>query len=121
MHRTKTHFARRLNRIGTALERRGVMATYELHDRLLANTSARRCFSHHTPVLDDVQQRIVEELRAEGYSALSFSELFPDPGDWWDVETRPPGGSSRKSRTALRARREGSQRPRSGGGWGRSS
>jgi hypothetical protein len=86
MHRTRTHFASRVNRIGTRLQRRGVAATYELHDRLLANAVARRRFLHDKPVLDDVQQRIVQDVRAEGYSVLSFSELFPDPADRLEVE-----------------------------------
>lgn len=86
MHRTRTHLASTVNRIGTALERRGVIATYELHDRLLANAGARWRFSHLEPVLDHVQQRIVQDVRTEGYSVLSFSELFPDPAHWSELE-----------------------------------
>jgi hypothetical protein len=86
MHRTQTRFASRLNRLGRALERRGVIATYELHDRLLANAGARRRYSHLEPVLDHVQQRIVDEVRAEGYSVLPFSELFPDPARWSELD-----------------------------------
>jgi hypothetical protein len=78
MHRKRTHLASRVNRVGVALERRGVIATYQLHDRLLANAGARRRLSRHKPALDDVQQRIVQEVRAEGYSVLSFAELFPE-------------------------------------------
>jgi hypothetical protein len=37
-------------------------------------------------VLDETQQRIVRELREEGYSLLSFADLFPDPADWEAVE-----------------------------------
>ena len=42
MHRRKTKFAHRVNRVGTALERRGIGATYELHDRILSNRRSRR-------------------------------------------------------------------------------
>lgn len=86
MHRKRTHVASTFNRIGTALERRGVIATYELHDRLLANVSARSRYSRHAPALDDLQQRIVEDVRAEGYSLLSFSDLFPDPVQWSELD-----------------------------------
>jgi hypothetical protein len=73
--------AARAHRVATALERRGIRATYELHDRVLSNRQSRRRFAHDRPPLDAVQQRIVSELQAEGYSLLSFSELFAD--DQW--------------------------------------
>jgi hypothetical protein len=86
VHRTRTRFAARINRVASGLERRGVVATYELHDRLLANRSARRRYSHATPGFDDVQQRLLERLRAEGYATLPFSELVPDPAVWKELE-----------------------------------
>jgi hypothetical protein len=86
VHRTKTHFAARVNHVATALEKRGVRATYTLHERLLSNRASRRRFSKTKPSLDDAQQRIVSELETEGYSLLSFSELFPDEGDWSAIE-----------------------------------
>ena len=86
MHRKRTHFASRVSRVGSALERRGVVATYELHDRLGANASARRRFTHLKPALDEVQQRIVDQVRSDGYSVLSFSELFPDPAVWSELD-----------------------------------
>jgi len=86
VHRTRTRFAARISRVASGLERRGVVATYELHDRLLANRGARRRYAHGTPRLDDVQQRVLERLRAEGYATLPFSELVPDPAVWEEVE-----------------------------------
>jgi hypothetical protein len=86
VHRTKTHFAARVNHVATALEKRGVRATYTLHERLLSNRASRRRFSKTKPPLDDVQGRIVSELETEGYSLLSFSELFPDAADWSAIE-----------------------------------
>jgi Phytanoyl-CoA dioxygenase (PhyH) len=86
VHRTRTKFAARINRVASGLERRGVVATYELHDRLLANRGARRRYSHSTPGLDDVQHRVLEQLRAEGYATLPFSELVPDPAVWEELE-----------------------------------
>ena len=59
MHRTKTHFAARVNHVASALEKRGVRATYTLHDRVLSNRRSRRRFSSERPPLDDVQRRIV--------------------------------------------------------------
>jgi hypothetical protein len=86
VHRTRTRFAARINRVAGGLERRGVVATYELHDRLLANRGARRRYAHATPGLDDVQQRVLERLRADGYATLPFSELVPDPAVWEELE-----------------------------------
>ena len=87
MHRTRTRFAARVNRVASGLERRGVVATYELHDRLLANRASRRRFAGESPDLDDVQRGVVEGLRSEGYASLPFSELVPDPHVWRDLET----------------------------------
>ena len=47
VHRKKTKFAARVHRVATAVERRGIVATYELHDRLLANRASRRKFAAH--------------------------------------------------------------------------
>ena len=86
MHRTKTRFAARINHVATALEKRGVRATYSLHDRVLSNRSSRRHFAGSAPALDGVQQRIVSELDDEGYCVVPFSELIPDPSTWAAIE-----------------------------------
>jgi hypothetical protein len=86
MHRTKTRFAARINRLASGLERRGVVATYEVHDRLLANRSSRRRFGQVSPGLDDMQREILERLRTEGYASLPFAELVPDPAVWQELE-----------------------------------
>ena len=88
MHRTKTRFAARINHVATALERRGVRATYSLHDRVLSNRRSRRCFTGSQPELDAVQQRIVSELGADGYSLLRFEELFSDSHAWREIEAQ---------------------------------
>jgi hypothetical protein len=96
MHRRKTKFAQRVNRVFThranrvakALETRGIRATYELHDRVLSNRASRRHFSSERPQLDDVQQRIVSEVDAQGYSTLPFTELFPDGALWQEIEAQ---------------------------------
>ena len=82
MHKRKTQFARRINRVAQSLERRGVVATYEVHDRLLANRAARRRLADARPTLDETQTRIVHGLRDQGYALLSFSDLFPEPHAW---------------------------------------
>jgi hypothetical protein len=56
LHRTKTHFAARVNHVATALEKRGVKATYTLHERFLSNRRSRRRFDGEKPQLDVVQQ-----------------------------------------------------------------
>jgi len=86
MHRTRTQFASRVNRVATGLERRGIVATYELHDRLFANRAARRRFEQSQPTLDDVQRRVLEQLRADGYATLPFAELVPDAAVWQELE-----------------------------------
>jgi hypothetical protein len=86
MHRTRTRFAARVHRVASALERRGVVATYEVHDRLLANRASRRLYSRRPPSLDPVQLGIVDQLRKEGYAAIPFAELFPDPSVWNKLE-----------------------------------
>jgi Phytanoyl-CoA dioxygenase (PhyH) len=86
LHRTKTHFAARVNHVATALEKRGVKATYTLHERFLSNRRSRRRFDGEKPQLDAVQQRIVADLETEGFSLLLFSELFPDEAEWAALE-----------------------------------
>ena len=86
MHRTRTRFAARVNRVASGLERKGVVATYEVHDRLLANRASRRRYAQAAPVLDDVQQGVLKRLREEGYASLPLSELAPDTGVWQDLE-----------------------------------
>jgi len=75
MHRQRTHIASRINHVATALERRGIAATYDLHDRALSNRQSRRRFASHHPALDDVQRGIVEALDRDGFVALPFSDL----------------------------------------------
>jgi hypothetical protein len=85
MHKRRTQFAKRVTRWANKLERRGVRTTYELHDRVLSNRSARRRLAHERPVLDATQQRIVDELRVEGFVVIPFGELFADPARWDEV------------------------------------
>ena len=86
MHRTRTRFAARVHRVATALERRGVVATYELHDRLLANVASRRRYLRAQPALDETQQRILARLREDGYATLPLSDLVSDPSVWAELE-----------------------------------
>ena len=72
MHRQTTTFSSRMNRVFThranrvakAIERQGIRATYELHDRLLSNRSARERFAASPPQLDDAQRGILDEVAA---------------------------------------------------------
>jgi len=94
VHRRQTKLARRLNRVfthradrvGKALERGGIRTTYELHDRLLSNRRSRRLYEEETPQLDDVQRRIVDEVRTSGFSVLTFGELFADEAHWAELQ-----------------------------------
>jgi ectoine hydroxylase-related dioxygenase (phytanoyl-CoA dioxygenase family) len=86
VHRKKTRLAARVNRVAMALERRGIVATYELHDRVLSNRASRRRLSRTPPRLDDVQRRILDDLRRDGFAIASFTEIFPDQADWQAVD-----------------------------------
>jgi hypothetical protein len=104
MHRKRTKLAARVHRVASAVERRGVVATYELHDRLLANAASRLRFARERPSLDAVQQGILERLRAEGYATIPFAELIPDSAVWEALE----GDASRfRAETEAGLAREG--------------
>jgi hypothetical protein len=87
MHRQRTTLVKRVNRVASSVERRGIVATYELHDRLLGNRSSRKQFAAHTPELDETQRRLVEALDRQGYVTLPFTELF-DEETWKGIEAR---------------------------------
>jgi len=105
MHRQRTRFAARINRIASGLERRGVVATYELHDRLLANRASRWRYTRQPPALDAVQQRVLDELGREGYATLPFSELIGNASVWDELEA---DGESFRAETEAGLTREGS-------------
>lgn len=78
MHRRHTQFSKRITRVATAIESRGVRATYTVHDRVLSNRSARRQFASAPPALNETQKRVLDTLRVEGFCVLPFAELFTD-------------------------------------------
>jgi len=90
MHRQRTTFSRRVNRVFThranrvakAIERQGIRATYEFHDRLLSNRTSRGRFGDAPVPLDDLQRGILAEVREQGYSLRSFHDLVSDAGHW---------------------------------------
>jgi hypothetical protein len=86
MHRKHTKFAARVHRVATGIERRGVVATYELHDRLLANRASRRRYAHERPQLDETQERVLARLREDGYATLALAELISDEAVLGDLE-----------------------------------
>jgi hypothetical protein len=87
MHRQRTKLSKRVNRVASSVERRGIVATYEIQDRLLGNRSARRRFASHAPELDETQRRIVESLDREGYVSLPFTELVTDE-QWQAIDAQ---------------------------------
>ena len=82
MHRSSTAIVTRtparLKPRATELHRKGVVATYKLHDRIFSNRRARSLYNGNRPSLDGVQQRIVRELDAQGYALADFHELFSE-------------------------------------------
>jgi len=81
VHRQRNLSARlpagRTRSIAARLERRGVAATYALHDRALANRSARRRFSAAAAPLDELQRNLLTELDANGFAVVPFADLVP--------------------------------------------
>jgi hypothetical protein len=86
MHRKRTRFAARVTRLATALERRGIVATYQVHDRLLANRSARAKLAQQAPQLDSTQEEILASLRADGYAVTDAHRLLSDPRAWQELD-----------------------------------
>jgi hypothetical protein len=107
VHRQKTKLARRVHRVATALERRGIVATYELHDRVLSNRASRRKFAHHRPNLDEVQQEILQRLNKDGYAVVPFAELVPDTAVWSELEAEAARFAA-ETEAGLAAENEGS-------------
>ena len=93
MHRQRTKFSRRVNRVFThradrvakAIERQGIRATYELHDRLLSNRASRGRFGEAPAQLDELQLGILSDVREQGYSLRSFQDVIPDASHWADL------------------------------------
>jgi hypothetical protein len=78
MHRQRTRLTKRVSRVAGTVERRGIVATYELHDRLLSNRLSRHRFTNTPPALDAQQRELVEALDRDGYVALPFVDLMHD-------------------------------------------
>jgi len=64
--------------VAKAVENRGIVATYALHDHLFSNRSSRRLYESDPPSLDDVQRSALEAVDREGYATLRFDELVTD-------------------------------------------
>ena len=80
MHRKRTRFAARVDRVAAAIERRGVVATVRSCTTGALEPAARgRRYDSSPPVLDDDSAGVLERLREEGYAVLPFAELIPDP------------------------------------------
>ena len=85
MHRQRTKFSARMNRVFThradrvakAIERQGIRATYELHDRLLSNRASRGRFGDAPAQLDDAQRSVLADVKEHGFAVRSFQELVP--------------------------------------------
>ena len=64
-----------------------ITTRYELHRRALSNPASRRRFRRSEPPLDDLQRRLVADLRQDGIAITSFSELVGDDELWAALET----------------------------------
>jgi hypothetical protein len=87
MHRQRTKLAKSVNRVASSIERRGIVATYELHDKLLGNRRSRKRFASQRPTLDELQRGLVDALDREGYVTLRFADLVGEPA-WSAVEAQ---------------------------------
>jgi hypothetical protein len=63
-----------------------ITTKYELHRRALSNRASRRRFRRSEPVLDDLQRRLVADLRRDGIAMTSFEELLGDRELWSALE-----------------------------------
>jgi phytanoyl-CoA dioxygenase PhyH len=94
MHRQRTKFSARMNRVFThradrvakAIERQGIRATYELHDRLLSNRASRGRFGDAPAQLDDAQRSVLADVKEHGFAVRSFQELVPGAEQWRAIE-----------------------------------
>jgi hypothetical protein len=91
MHRQRTKLVERTTRVtkrlgrgerlvhrAKAVEHKGIITTYKLHDRVLGNRRARRNFERTPPVLDEAQQRVLTDLEQRDYAVLPLSNLFDE-------------------------------------------
>ena len=84
MNRVFTH---RADRVAKAVERRGIRATYELHDRVLSNRKSRALYEDDRPQLDDVQQSDPRRRRGERVRDRRPSESSSrTTSDWRELE-----------------------------------
>ena len=64
-----------------------IATKYEVHRRALSNRASQRRFRSSEPPLDDLQHRLVANLRENGIAITSFSELIDDSELWTALET----------------------------------
>ena len=94
MHRQRTRLAARVpgraQPVAKAVEKTGIVATYQLHDRLLSNRGSRRLYADSPPSLGDVQRRIVVSAKGVGLtgesdlaSSYAIYTLLHDLGCRW--------------------------------------
>ena len=76
-----TKLRKKLNK---GLDRSRLQARYHLH-RSLTNGPSRRSLATERPALDAVQERLVDELRADGLATASFDELVGDRALWQEL------------------------------------
>ena len=60
------------------MQRSGIAASYELHDRLLSNRRSRSLYARNATALDDVQRRVVEAVAAVGWAKATLTEVLQD-------------------------------------------
>jgi hypothetical protein len=80
-------FTHRADGVAKAVERRGIRATYRLHDQVLSNRKSRALYESDRPELDDVQRRILADVRASGFATAEFGEVFSAESDWHELQT----------------------------------
>jgi len=58
-----------------------VRAAYRLHDEVESNPPSRKLFESNPPKLDRFQRKVLDDLNAQGYAAITFADLFT--ADLW--------------------------------------
>ena len=95
MHRQRTKLSARMNRVFThradrvakAVERQGIRATYELHDRLLSNRDEPRALRRGDRPRSTTSSRASSrDVREQGYSSGPSRSSSRTPAHWGEIE-----------------------------------
>jgi hypothetical protein len=81
--------------------------SYRVHDQVLSNPPSRELFAQHRPALDADEQKVMQELEAQGYSMLPVWDFFgEDDGFSWPECEKHSRKFIEKTEAAIEKRKE---------------